>query len=718
MTLGKRLQKLREESKLSQSDLAGRLKFTASRISRLESGDIYLDPEEASAIAKAIGTDKADSLTSYLSQEWSVLDVPAFEHPNSNDLWKAEQALQRLNELKKDPELKNVFLKQVELCEEELRRAAGFLYSTEHSIAFMGSLGVGKTTAVCSLTDVLRDKKEKDLNRQMGLQTGSGRTTICEVHIRRGGEYAISIEPCSEEELNYHISDFCDFLLNLASDDLGNKQKGGSSISAEIVRTLRNLSGLTIKKHKLPDGKFKTEDPALDLVKQYPKKEELTVELLSRYNAPKRKRTSISYPSMTSIPAIKWISKTFREINFGHHSEFSLPKRIEVSIPSKVLDSDNLNIRLIDTRGIDEESAPRRDLQSYLDDDRTLVVFCSGFNDAPNAAVQKLIERAIDGGLRDSIISRGRLLILPKGGEEAAVLSDFTGEPVSDWDEGREIRLDQVRTTTMTSLNVQKMHIEFLNVQSEQDCSQIRSFMLNSVIDLRDKMAVQIDLLSDRVDYLIRNKADEQSRAVFEKAINPLRIWLTSNGTLKGQMHRADKALLADMDQLRYASSLRASVNRRGNWHNFDYWHSLGYGVRCDVVAHSKEQFTKLEGIIENSLNDPDLEEMHEFLRQYLIKIKEASTFLFVDVEQLGETMFAEPLRAEYEYWRDCQSRWGGGPGYKSDIRNWTYGWFEDGSRSTMHEFLVKEIQLRWGQLIGSLLNYLETDSSNSENEV
>jgi hypothetical protein len=46
------------------------------------------------------------------------------------------------------------------------------------------------------------------------LETGRGGITLCKVHIGRGPEYGILIEPCSEAELRRHVLDFSHVLLD------------------------------------------------------------------------------------------------------------------------------------------------------------------------------------------------------------------------------------------------------------------------------------------------------------------------------------------------------------------------------------------------------------------------------------------------------------------------------------------------------------------------
>jgi transcriptional regulator with XRE-family HTH domain len=707
--LGKELQKLRENAKISQSELAKSLPFTGSRISRLESGELVIDIDEAIQIAKAIKTDEADRYADYLNWDWHILESPNFSHPNLNTLWQIEQSVLRLDELRNDPELKNAFLKQVELCREELLKSARFLQSTEHAIAFFGSPGVGKTTAICGIANGLRDHSEADLNKQMALQTGSGRTTICEVHIRNGGDYSISIEPCSEEELQYHISDFCDYLKNISIKNINIDQKDGYGVSAEMERTLRNMTELTIKKIKKPDGKFERFDPAIELVNAYPNKDELIVQIFSRLNSAKRRRTSIVYPNVSSTPAMKWLSKTFAEINFGRHPEFSVPKRIEVTVPVPILDSNQLNIRMVDTRGIDEPSAPRRDLQAFLDDERTFVVFCSRFEDAPSAAIQALLERVTEGGTHISVLSRSLLLILPKDGEEKSVLSEMTGEPVGDPEEGRQIRLEQIQSTTLTNLGMRNLEIEFLNVRENADCLRMKDYLVFAINKLRTNVALKAESLIQTVENLIVNKANEQVRMTFEIATKPIRNWLSNNGTIPGKIQYINKSLQEEIDTIRYVSSLRASIVRRGNWHNFDYWHGLGFGARRNTVNLINKQLTELKGIITNNLNDKDLEPAHGFLKQFLSKVDETIGDFYIDVQQLGETTFSKSLKSDYEYWKKCEDRWGMGSGYRTEIRNRTDEWFSNENRRSSHEFLESEIQSRWEQILLSLKQYIES---------
>src|SRR5689334_8617856 len=106
---------LREAAGLSQAELAKRLPFTASRLSRLESGEIQLTIDEAEEIARKIGEQypQANVFAEYLRWEWRILTKPGFEHISLRTLRKAEETLQDLDALINDPDATNAFVRQL-----------------------------------------------------------------------------------------------------------------------------------------------------------------------------------------------------------------------------------------------------------------------------------------------------------------------------------------------------------------------------------------------------------------------------------------------------------------------------------------------------------------------------------------------------------------------------------------------------------------------------
>jgi transcriptional regulator with XRE-family HTH domain len=695
------LTRLRENARLSQAQIAEKVKFTASRVSRLESGDTDLSLEDAEQLATAIGTDEAKAFSEYLKTKWEILERPGFNHVNLAALWKAEQALQRAKSMEEDPELKNAFVQQIKSYRHSLERAANALRSTEHPVALIGAPGVGKTTIICTLAQLRRNDAHADLDKQMALQTGGGRQTLCEVHVRNGMEYNITVEPCSVEEIQQYVSEFCDDLLSEILPD----KKGvsdGPGLSAEAERAIRNMTGLTIKRTKAPDGKTLRDDRALDLAKEFPTKDDLMAQLLTLMELSRRNRTSISFPRESTVSGLEWVSKTFAEINYGRHDEFSLPRRIEIIVPKRVLGAEDLDLRLIDTRGVDEPTAPRRDLQAYLDDPRAAIVLCSGFNDAPEAAVQAVIERANEGGLQKELLNRGLLLVLPGGDEDCTLRDPSTGERVTNAQEGRDIRREQI-APALNHFGFRQLPVFFADVRQPEDCEQLRLALIAKIRTIRQRHEVEIDTLAGTIERLITNRAQQQTQAVFNAATKDLRIWFEKTDGLPVADLEVQSALIEEMDGLRYASSLRASVNRRGNWHNFDYWHGLGFGTRREVVTRTTKQVNDLKVLIEAALRDDELSLAHDFIRHFTNQLDETVSSFYQWSQSMGGSAFQNLLGEDIDYWRKCQDRWGAGPGYKSEISHRTNNWFDDDASKERQKFIESELQKKWKESLDKL---------------
>ena len=711
---------LRETSKLTQTELAKRLPFTASRLSRIESGDMKLNADDAIEICNAIDSDDSKSFAKYLQKDWRELSRPPFKHPNLDLLWQAEVALQKLKDLENDPDVKNVFVKQIASCELSLREAAEFLVETEHPIAFVGPVSVGKTTTICDLAD-LRDTSFETLERQMALQTSAGRTTIGEVHVQNGSEFNVFVEPASHEE----ILMYAELFAVLLAEKVGriNASSEGPTLSSEISRAIQNMTGLIIRRVKGEDNKYQNCGPGMDLATSHNSEkddsvliEKLKIEIVSQMNLPARQRTSISYSQNRDDDALNWLYETTKAINCGLHSEFSLPKKMVVSVPHNLLGSDELSVRLIDTRGIDEVSAPRRDLQSYVDDERTIVVFCTKFGDAPNDAVEALIEKAVDSGSKESILLRGLLMVFPQNDEESKVLDTESSEPVGDRDMGREIRKDQINSTNFSRMGIGGFPIEFHDVSDSNELASSKSLLVSRIQQVREGKATRVNELIRTVDELIKNRKDLEKQAAFDAAASQLRVWLNGNKSLSLGRPRIEKQLLSDIRGVRYASSLRASINRCGSWDKFDYWDGLGEGCRKEVVKACQNAITEFVGLLKTTIDNSDFDVAKPFMEHVKSLFHEREKALYIVMGNFGVSAYRDQLGKDYDYWAQSQSRWGEnavrGTKYKDDIYDWTSDWFESEARNDRREFVETEIQKKWTELIEFFLDQLDTVAS------
>ena len=138
-----------------------------------------------------------------------VIRKPPLGHPDESLLWQAEEALQSIEGLSAKPEIKNLFVKRLEAIRDEVNSAASLVLSTEHSVAFVGDIGIGKSTAICRVTDL---EVQKDRTHVPVLEVGGGGVTICDFHLVQGHQYGFVVERWAEDELRREVLEFARFL--------------------------------------------------------------------------------------------------------------------------------------------------------------------------------------------------------------------------------------------------------------------------------------------------------------------------------------------------------------------------------------------------------------------------------------------------------------------------------------------------------------------------
>ena len=208
-----------------------------------------------------------------------------------------------------------------------------------------------------------------------------------------------------------------------------------TGISREIERALRSMTGLRRKRsEKKADGSvIPAVDEARNLAATVGDAKALSVEILARMELHKRDRRDIWYSAEgVGKSPLEWLQELFERVNNGRHPEFTLPRRIELVVPTAVLADESLSVTLIDTQGIDD-IVGRADLEQHFDDAHTVVVLCTVFNEAPSTSVRQLLTRAEEGGVQ-TLGNNVAILALPRPGEALAMKDN--GYPVQNTSEG------------------------------------------------------------------------------------------------------------------------------------------------------------------------------------------------------------------------------------------------------------------------------------------
>ncbi len=710
VSTGRYLARLRDEAGLKQKEVAQRVTWSPAVLSRVESGERPLTSDELDSILTAIGTDDAMDFREVVSRVWTHLPKPPLGHPDESVLWSTEQALQAIEEVLEDPGIKNSFASLLSELKNGLGEAARNVRSTEHSVALVGDIGVGKSTAICRVAG-LEVVDKKTAQPVPVLEVGGGGITVCEVHLAQGPQYGLQIEPMSDHELRTEVSEFATLLKDPPASNRGEGDQGGQIIgtSKEHERAIRNMSQLTKKRKNLTgdDGKSvrQVTDPAQELADSSANTSILVMEILARMNLESRTKREMWYSATENNgDPLEWLKRNFELLNNGRHPDFSIPKRMELVVPDSILGERSLSIRLIDTKGIDR-TAERTDIGNLFGEPNTVVVLCSNFNATPSPSVQELLSRAKEGMFED-VQDKVAVLGLPRYDEALAVKDDdgFAAESVQD---GYDLKREQAEIT-IQAVGFPNLRVEFFNALRD-DSAAFTSLLLDLVKKLRRHHCLQLSEMIKDAHLLVRNFEEEQTMEVQRQAARRLHIWLETNRDLNfSQLYLPQRSLINAIGGA-HPSSLRASVRREGDWYNLDYSHQLAYGSRLAAARIVRRKLTRLYDVIDNLVADDQLEEAHGLLRQGRRVVANRVKCLFRKCQIAGREIHVRDMKPSKDLWERSDDEWGQGPGYRNRVSVHHEDWFGDDSRN-YGEDMRNLIDGEWSGLLQRLSSILEIE--------
>lgn len=703
--LGRELARVRELAELTQRDLATRLGLSQAVVSRTESGERRLETVRLREYAEAIGTEEARRIETRRSREWSELRRPSLGHPDHDVLWTAEDALSDLRTLLDKPDITQTFAVRIKTLCDEIKAAAEKLLKRECSLIFIGKIGVGKTSALCHIADLTVSKRRSPRLIPV-LDVGAGRTTLCEVHVRTGPT-SIVIEPSTDAETSAHVADFAEKILYAT---MGGDKKAAAPndqiMPLEVERVIRNMANL--KRSQIDGGQIP--DPARELAQRVIAEEDqekvearLQFEILSRMRTGRRRRLGMQWDEGTGVDSLQWLKSEFHRINIGDNPEFPIPRRIEVLVERPLLVGvDDVEVSMVDTKGIDETVA-RADLAKHVGASHTVLVLCSGFNEAPGKETRELLHRASKTGIEGDRI-QGVGLGLPRM-DEALQMLDDAGEAVESAEEGCRLKAGVVEEI-FQSLGFRDFSVSIFN-SHEDDPDDVRQELSKRIGMVYDGYRNAVNELVKSASGLAENYQDEQALEVIRQATRIVRSWIDKNMSLNSVKRVAESSLLDEVKRS-YPATIHATMRRKGGWSNLDYGHQLGYGARLIVSSVLRGRVQSFGHLCDVFLGVEGHHHAQVLLDQTRRALGRAFQTVTERAQLLGETWFHHNLEEKEIFWVEGRRRWGAGAGYVNDILSMNRSWFSD--NSGLNEEVKEMVSSEWKQAMQIVAGMLERE--------
>ena len=673
----------------------------------MESGVTALTREDAEGYLGALASEDADQYVQYLTESWTEIEKPPFDLPGRSDLRMAEESLRTLRALLDDPQVPALIKVRAEFYRKELKRHSVYLESRLHRVAYVGDVGVGKTTLLCTQSGlVLSEGEHRTGGRRIVLETGGGGTTVCEVHLHRGPMFAIRVEPEDDSAIYRLVGEFCAGVWHRVHDSAATSEGGSQEkkeVSREIERALRNLADLQSSRKKGPDGKPLRVDPARDLADKFENLDAFQAAVCERLQLSRRTLREEIFQLDGREAGMAWLKETFERINNGRHPDFGLPRRVDITVPFAPLDMDGLDVEIVDTRGVDG-TAIRPDLQACVDDERALTVLCSRFNSAPDVSMQGFIKHLIGAGSERTLEQRSLFIVLARA-TEATEMKDDSGQLADSAAEGYELKREQVESK-LIGIGFHNPVIEFADVMQSGEAMVAAKTIEDGIRELRNIRASAIAKIGSSVKKMKDDLAHENAMIAQETVNDKLRRFATRHRGISEE-HQLIHQLLLIAIEYTHPASIWATTRRAGTWYNFDVYHYLGSGAVNNTRLRVRDAIQELRGLIHDMRDDTKMESVHGFLDQLSEHIDHLESRFLKAVRRGGEHVFRPALENDKKLWAACEEPYGRGIGYRSQVAKLLREWFESGKREHLHETYDLRVQKAWSVEVLAPLNTL-----------
>ena len=668
-----------------------------TRVSRLESGDG--EGDDLAPYLDAVGTPRAQALVDVLKIEWRNLPRPSLRHPDLEALVEIERGLARIRAFLTNGEVPAVLIGQAELLMRRLEEAGRYLLALDHDVIYVGETGVGKTTAACRQADLVIDQATAADLRGMILDTGGGRTALCDVRVETGERFALKVESVPDEEVYRLVTELC---RGVQENLNGETSSTGAEFQPpeEVERALRNMAGLQ-RPARRRRGLEQEDDPAEELARTYARLDDFIAEFASRLRLWRRSRRAIEFDGVDPKEGRQWLKSNFTAINRGRHDDFSLSARIIVTVPFSLFPDERLTIAIVDTRGVADGTAIRSDILAHLKDERALTLLCSKWGSAPDPSAQNLLTHVGQTDADRSLFGRVAVVAMARSGDALAMRHE-SGESAEDVAEGYDIKLGQVERA------LQKIGIRALPAfaydASADDPAEFTNFIIDRIGAIRGGQSDAARATISAIDQMLANREEAQALAAMEAVAATIDRFAGRNAGLRRARRPAYDRLLdaihpRSRGETLHARTVWANTTHAGRFWNFDVFEYIGDGAAAEAKERSSEVINGLSAIIESDRDNPELASAHGWLAQILVNAEKWEVDFVDAARHHAVAVYQGPLGRAQQLWRECAAPYGTGRGnYRDGVSRRLREWFE--ANVELREELDRRVGRAWEESV------------------
>ena len=584
--------------------------------------------------------------------------------------------------------------KSLEAKNDRLNEIQELVSISKYRVVFVGTVGAGKTTAICHLFNLIdkvnivkesRGKMRNYTKTEALLSTGSGRTTISEVVLTSSENTSIEIEPYSKEKLQNLIKNFVD---SYYTDD-----KEVDSISTELERAIRNITKL--KKRTIKNEEKSTKAKTRIIDDAYNKSQELNSKELLEFALSNAKLDSRNYTREASVATYRqgnekdWLKQYFDLVNKGELEHLSIPKKIFVNVSQNLLQGSELSKfkSVVDTKGIDE-NPNRPDLREYIEAKDTIILFTSRYNDAPETNVRVLTKFYLSQRSK-KYEQKFSILGMPHKGEPEKE-NDSDGE----WETGvslrREIIAKVYKELNLNFISDNILFFDALRFYNEKGKLNTDEYDESDVQDEKDVTIEEINKIINRRVNLLYEEV-QRIKISFEEIKN--------GDALSANERQIINKAKEEIIKLKNLSNkipdfvFQEFIDEYVNYYNQNYraWNTKdaihrrngtfeerGYDTYYDarVVAEGQDEHSMLKKFtsqLKKQLDEilDNLGASHKELESIIPEIKISNTKYYDDfIESTGIEIndYLQENNENSEFWKELINRRGKGRGYTDDV--------------------------------------------------